>query len=438
MMFRSAGTSAKNTTLARGLTVSLSQRQSSFVGMGSTMAMSTTSTTKTDRFLVDVHSHMYYPGYMNILRARKTIPKVVPSRVTAGQERLVILPNEENNNETADIGRPIGSEYFDVGAKLEFMNTHRISHSIVSLANPWLDFLNANAEEVASAPKLARRLNADLESLCASEKAASRLYGFGILPTTAGGVACAEEVRSHLSQLPHLRGVILGTTGVLGRGLDCAAEMDPVYAELEKSGLVLFIHPHYGLRGEDMSQYGHSLELALGFPMETSIAISRLILSGVMDRFPNLKVYVAHAGGVLPWLQGRLDSCVGYEKEIRLEKAPSEYLKDLYYDAIIYNSDCLDLLIKSVGADRIMYGTDHPFFPPTGTEKLWKSAVKIQEIIPSQHRDTIYSSAAAKLFGLQLGQSVDQSGAANSSSSRIGMAVGVKPAQGVKVESSCS
>jgi len=62
-----------------------------------------------------------------------------------------------------------------------------------------------------------------------------------------------------------------------------------------------------------MSAYGHSLELSLGFPMETTIAMSKLILSGVMDRYPKLKVLVSHAGGALPWLHGRIDSCVNYE-----------------------------------------------------------------------------------------------------------------------------
>ncbi|CAD7940940.1 unnamed protein product [Amoebophrya sp. A120] len=357
---------------------------------------------KQPQVLIDVHTHMYYPAYMEVLRQRTAIPKVV--RNAKNEERLVILPNEEMNaSDTTNIGRPIGAEYFDVREKLQFMDAHGISHSIVSLANPWLDFLTSDAER-AAAPETARKLNEDLNTMCAGAAADSRLFGFAVLPTTAGGAACAREVeacfRAPEPHNSHLKGVILGTSGVLGQGLD-GKEMEPVYAALEQQDAVLFIHPHYGLAGEDLSRYGHSLELALGFPMETSIAISRLILSGVLDRYPNLKVYVAHAGGVLPYLQGRLDSCVGYEKQIVLQKKPSDYLRDLYYDAIIYNPDCLKLLVDTVGADRIMYGTDHPFFPPTEGEQKWKSALKIQEIVPEEHRETIFGNTATRLFGLE-------------------------------------
>lgn len=131
----------------------------------------------------------------------------------------------------------------------------------------------------------------------------------------------------------------------------------------------------------------------------------------MLDRFPNLKVLVSHAGGVLPWLQGRLDSCVGYEKSIRLaKKKPSDYLADLYYDAIIYNEDCLEVLLKTVGPQRIMYGTDHPFFPPAAEEgggcgeAQWKSAIKIQEIMEAVGGAGVVEQmrwgTASELFGL--------------------------------------
>ena len=128
--------------------------------------------------------------------------------------------------------------------------------------------------------------------------------------------------------------------------------MEPIYQELEKNQLILFVHPHYGISGENLSKYGHSLELALGFPFETTISISKLILSGVLDRYPNLKVLVSHSGGTLPYLSGRLDSCFKYETTLAesLKKKPSDYLKDLYYDAIIYNDDCLELLVKSINS----------------------------------------------------------------------------------------
>ena len=114
-----------------------------------------------------------------------------------------------------------------------------------------------------------------------------------------------------------------------------------------------------------------------------------------------LKILVSHSGGTLPYLIGRIDSCVKYEKNIvkSLKKLPSDYLKDLYYDAIIYDTNCLELLKNCVGDDKIMYGSDHPFFPPINGDK-WESATKIQEIIPNELKPKIYYQNAEKLFNI--------------------------------------
>lgn len=89
---------------------------------------------------------MYLPGYMNILRKRSDIPRV---QTINGDDRLIILPGEDDEKTTA-VGRPIGREYWDVQAKLKYMDQHKIDKSVVSLANPWLDFLEGQeAESVA-------------------------------------------------------------------------------------------------------------------------------------------------------------------------------------------------------------------------------------------------------------------------------------------------
>jgi len=105
-----------------------------------------------------------------------------------------------------------------------------------------------------------------------------------------------------------------------------------------------------------------------------------------------LKLFIAHAGASLPSLIGRLDSCVFHDEAVanRLRKAPSEYLKDMYFDAISYGAPQLQTLITLVGEDRIVFGTDNPFFPPPGknihedvSTQLWPSTVKVHETIDS-------------------------------------------------------
>ena len=98
----------------------------------------------------------------------------------------------------------------------------------------------------------------------------------------------------------------------------------------------------------------------MGQPAETLLikAISRLILAGTLDKFPDLRILLAHSGGTIPFLAGRLDSCVAHDPTVRdrLKHEPSWYLKRLYYDGVGYHAPALKLARELVGADRIMFG----------------------------------------------------------------------------------
>ncbi|KAJ3099008.1 hypothetical protein HDU97_003535 [Phlyctochytrium planicorne] len=296
--------------------------------------------------------HVYLPRYMQTLRSRTTVPRVFKN--DAGQDRLIILPQEELDVSTKS-GRPVGPEYYDMRVKLRFMEKHGIHTSVVSLANPWLDFLPGKEAET-----LASDLNKDLNELC--NQYPEKFYGFGVLPTGSTNVESWVKEARHISTLPNLRGAILGTKG-LGKGMDDAA-LEPFYKEVQDLGLTLFIHPHYGLSNEF---YGE---------VENGHAISRLILSGILDRIPNLRLLLAHSGGVLPYLAGRLDSCVTHDPHVasRLQHPPSEYLKRFYYDAVAYHPPALKCAAELVGMDRLMFGTDNPFFPPLNdADAKWES-----------------------------------------------------------------
>ncbi len=344
---------------------------------------------------IDVHSHVYPGRYVALLRARDAVPRIV---TRDGQDRMLILPGEDSDTSTS-VGRPIGSEYWDGARKIAFMDRHGIAVTVVSPANPWLDFLD-------DAAVVATEINEDMEAFCAGS--GGRLYGLGLLPVRDPGAAAAELGR--IAALPRLRGAVIGTTGA-GRGLDDPA-MDVVWAAAERSGLMIFVHPHYGLGNEALAGYGHAMPLALGFPFETTAAVARLILGGAFDRFPGLRLMVAHAGGVLPYLASRLDACVAGDAHspVRLRYEPSWYLRKLYFDAIGYQVPTLALLISLVGADRIMFGTDHPFFPPhvenaalDSTE--WHSPVVHRAVLRAlgpEAEAAILSGNAKAILGIEL------------------------------------
>lgn len=257
--------------------------------------------------------------------------------------------------------------------------------SVVSLANPWVDFLPA-----PDALRVAAEVNDELQKM--SELSDGRIYGFGAVAAhvaredNGNGEGARAVVREleRVASMEGMRGVILGAHELDHPG------MDPIYEACSRLGLVVFLHPHYGIGGssELLHGYGHVLPLALGFPMETTIVVSRLILSGALDRHPRLTCLLAHAGGTLPFLAGRLDSCLASDPAIagRIKHMPSEYLRrNFLYDGVIYHGAGLKALLEFLGPgghDRVVFGTDHPFFPPPPSAKgkgagaLWPSATK--------------------------------------------------------------
>ena len=188
-----------------------------------------------------------------------------------------------------------------------------------------------------------------------------------------------------IKALPHIKGVIIGTTG-LGSGLD-DPKLNSIYTALEERQQLIFLHPHYGLPasvyGPRASEYGHVLPLSLGFPMETTIAFTRMWLSGVFDRFPKLRILIAHSGGTVPFLAGRIDSCVQHERQFEAHsngnRGPKRTLDEVlqsnvWLDAVVYSETSVKAAVERVGRDKVLFGTDHPFFPPLAEEgEVWVS-----------------------------------------------------------------
>lgn len=326
--------------------------------------------------VVDIHTHVYPPAYMTMLRARKSVP-YVHDPAGGGTPRLIILSSDDDSSiPIGQRGRPVDSSYSDINVKLAFMQQHGIDCSVISLANPWLDFLAPDEAE-----EWAQKINDDLEATCAqinksasstdasSQSIPKALFAFGALPLSAPRPEIIVNEIKRLKTLPHIRGVIMGTSG-LGSGLD-DPRLDPVWAALEGTQLMLFLHPHYGLPDEAFggseatNRYGHVLPLALGFPLETTIAVTRMLLSGVFDRFPRLPVLLAHSGGTLPFLAGRIESCILHERKFVAnggstpgpQRSIWDVLKtNIYLDAVVYGTAGLRAAVEAGASDRLLFG----------------------------------------------------------------------------------
>ncbi|KAJ7490375.1 hypothetical protein B0H11DRAFT_2401170 [Mycena galericulata] len=352
------------------------------------------------RLVADVHTHVYLPRYCALLR-----------HDGKPDDRLLILDHEPSG------GRPVGPQYWDRDEKLKFMDRHGIDLSVVRRK------------------PLASQLNEDLEVYCSESprlnSSLKRIYGFGLLPLVPDiSTAALLETIEQISKLSYLKGIIMGSRGI-GKGLDDEA-LDPVWAALEKAGLVVFLHPHYGVdeKAWGGKENGHVLPLALGFPFETTIATTRLILAGVLDRFPRLLLLLAHSGGALPQLSSRLASCIDHDPVVaaRLKHDARWYLGKLYFDAVAYGPEELgfvsDVIARAVhfesggfatlnktvdrtlGSRRMLFGTDNPFFPPLRSTEKWESVVENLQAIDAvsgwgqEEKDGVRGGNALSLFNL--------------------------------------
>jgi aminocarboxymuconate-semialdehyde decarboxylase len=161
-----------------------------------------------------------------------------------------------------------------------------------------------------------------------------------------------------------LQGVAI-PTNIAGRR-PSEPEFEEFFKEAEKMDAPLFIHPQNAYGREQMRKY--MVTTIIGYPAETSLTAAYMILDGFMEKHRNLKVILGHLGGFIPYLYRRLNiytesSRVDPKKsgKANLTKQPSEYLTQFYYDTALGNSEALDLCIKIVGSDRILFGTDHPY-----------------------------------------------------------------------------
>jgi aminocarboxymuconate-semialdehyde decarboxylase len=184
----------------------------------------------------------------------------------------------------------------------------------------------------------------------------TKFIGLGTVPLQDIHVAIREMDRC-LHELG-LKGIEIGTN-INGTNLD-----DPRFIEFfemaEKWNVPLFIHPWEMLGKDRMPR--HNLMYTVGMPSETALAGASLILGGVMDKFPNLKICFAHGGGSLPYLLPRLDQGWKVWPHLRLlENPPSFYAKKFYYDSLVNDPINLNYLLQNIGYEKIIMGSDYPF-----------------------------------------------------------------------------
>jgi aminocarboxymuconate-semialdehyde decarboxylase len=138
----------------------------------------------------------------------------------------------------------------------------------------------------------------------------------------------------------------------------------PFWAKAEELGVLIFIHPQSTPDLKRRLSGQGWLENTIGNPLDTTIALSHLIFEGTLDRFPGLKICSAHGGGYLPSYAARSDNSLRVAPDmdtgVKLKRKPSEYLRRMYYDTLVFTAEALRHLAAEVGSNRLVIGTDHP------------------------------------------------------------------------------
>jgi aminocarboxymuconate-semialdehyde decarboxylase len=291
--------------------------------------------------VIDVHTHMLTLEFLAMLRERSH-GKYQIKKTKAGQDTIF--------HDDAPF-MTLFSGMWDYEERIRAMDAAKVDIAIVSLTSP-----NVYWGDRATSLQAAQIVN---NSMAEQQRARpERIRWLCSLPWQF-----AEDAKAELARCAAGGAVgVMVLANIDGRDLTDPG-FAPIWTEIDKLGLPVLVHPTapQGVRELHMDQFG--LVPPVGFMVDTTLAFARMIYSGFIDRYPNVKLIAAHGGATLPYIAGRLDRC--YEMipacaEVIKEK-PSIYLQRIWYDTVVYDQRALELCIAVAGSpDRVMYGSDYP------------------------------------------------------------------------------
>jgi predicted TIM-barrel fold metal-dependent hydrolase len=276
---------------------------------------------------IDVHAHCLFRESLNMLgdEANAAIPQV-----KGAQEHFIVIAD-----------------------RLRSMDEMGIDMEVLSVNPFWYH------KDQDTAAAIVKTNNEKLAELCASNP--DRFAAFASLALQFPDLA-AEQLEVAIKK-QGLRGAAIGGSVL---GVDFSdAKFHPIWAKAEELGAVLFIHPQSTPPLASRFKGNGWLANTIGNPLDTTIALQHLIFEGTLDKFPKLKVLAAHGGGYLGSYAPRSDhacfvSPQNCNPDIKLKKKPTEYLNQLYFDALVFTPEALRHLVAQVGASQVMIGTDNP------------------------------------------------------------------------------
>ncbi|WP_072386358.1 amidohydrolase family protein [Hyphomicrobium sp. CS1BSMeth3] len=279
---------------------------------------------------------------------------------------------------------------YDLDARLESLKRRGVALQLISPSPSII----SNGAKVLSLEET-RLLNASTAWMVANGE--GRIAGLAV-PALGDPAIAADELHRAVEQ-HGFSGVVLSTSaGPLT--LDNPA-FEPLFAVIETLDLMIFMHSTSSALSATQTEY--TLRTLVAWPTETTVAVTRLIFAGVLERHPRLKLVLSHGGGTLPALAGRLDlgwSAPQYEANpacrANISRPPSTYLRSLYYDTVVASPGLLEFIIRTYGPDHVLFGTDFPYEIGDAEGDL---ALPMLAALPDADREMILSGNALRLLG---------------------------------------
>jgi aminocarboxymuconate-semialdehyde decarboxylase len=327
--------------------------------------------------IIDSHFHWWPRSIFDKLCKRKDFPKARVNK-RGGYDYIRRQDSGAHLNSWA--------EWFDLDKQFEYMDGLGHQVDVVCSIGPFS--VAFSDMPLAEGRDYALMWNEEMAG--AQRKYPGRLWASAAVPLqdTRAAIEVVDDAVNRLG----LMGVNLpGSVGTDAR-ID-SERLEPFYAHCEKLGLPLFLHPTDVIFQDALDGYDGALHLSLGRVIEVSVAAMRIILSGMMERHPKLKIVMSHTGGSLPYQAGRMDK---NSKAAKLPKPVQDYMKRMYTDTVSPHSAGMKFAIDYYGIDHVMYGTDYPCWDPAACLKLLDEI----KLSPADKQKLFYDNAR-RILGLK-------------------------------------
>ena len=324
--------------------------------------------------LIDVHNHFYPPAYLDAIRSGDSIVKLT---VDAEGNPCLHYPGDYN---VAVQG------HRDIDYRQHILEHEGVDTQVITLTTP-----GTHVEPPERAARLARLVNNSFAAIV--RERSPRFTALATLPL-CDPQASVTELRRAMTEL-HLPGAML-FSNVNGVAL-ADSRFDSLYAEANRLGAILHIHPTDPVGVEAMTDYW--LMPLVGFLFDTTLAAAKLVFAGIPERYPDIRWVLSHLGGAIPYLAERLDR--GWRAfpdcRVNIDKPPSDYLRRFYFDTVNFDPNALRLAVDFAGASQILAGSDYPH--QIGSIPLMKESLAALNV-SAEEREMIMATNARRLYGV--------------------------------------